>query len=66
MIPASKLTTGQRYIFVESLNNFFMNVWHELWKSPGDLRAENRNVVWILAELRSESVVDLKSLETVH
>ena len=63
MVQGPNLTTDQRYIFVESIDNFFMNFWHELWKSPGEFSLDNGDVIWILGELRSESVFDLKCLD---
>jgi len=63
MVQSSTLTTGQRYGFVESIDNFFVNISHELRKSLGELCSDNRDVIWILVDLSSESVFGLKYLE---
>jgi hypothetical protein len=54
------LTTGQRYKFAESINNFFMNLWHQLWKNLSELFSDDSYVIWIVANLFSEGVFDLK------
>jgi hypothetical protein len=53
------LTTGQRYKFVESIDNLFLNLWHELWKSPGELRSDDRDVIRIRSDMLSDGVFDL-------
>ena len=53
------LTTGQRYEFLESISNFFLNLWHKLWKSPGELCSEDREVIRIRSDMLSDGVFDL-------
>ena len=64
MVQGSKLTTGLGYKFVESIDNLFVNLWHELWKSPGELCSDKRDMICILANMLPESVLDLKCLDT--
>jgi hypothetical protein len=64
MVQSSTLTTGQRYKFVESIDNFLMNISHELRKSLGELCSDNRDVIWIHVDLPPDSVFRLKCLDT--
>jgi hypothetical protein len=60
MMEGSDLTISQRYKFVESIDNLFLNLWHELWKSPGELCSDDRDVIRIRSDMPSESVFYLK------
>ena len=63
MVRSSNLTIGQGYIFVESIDNFLMDLSHELWKSLSELCSDNRDVVWIPVDLLSDSEFGLKCLD---
>jgi len=63
MVQSSTLTTGQRYIFVEGIDNFLMDLSHELRKSLGELCSDNRDVIWIPVDLPSDSKFGLKCLD---
>lgn len=44
---------------VESIGNLFLNLWHKLWKSPSELCSNDRDVIRIRSDMRSEGVFDL-------
>jgi hypothetical protein len=64
MMEGSDLTISQRYKFVESIDNLFLNFWHKLWKSPGELCSDDGDMIRIHgSEMPSESVFGLKCLD---
>ena len=63
MLGGPNLTTSPRYKFVESIVHFVIDLWHQSWKSPGELCSENREIVWIFILLLSKGVFGLKELD---
>jgi hypothetical protein len=63
MLGGSNFTIAQRYKFVESVDNFCMNFWHQLWKGLGKLFSDDRYVIWIILDMFSDSIFGLKKLD---